>query len=153
MIKTLALPNTLHELLSGAMKDLEKIEYEIRNGNKQLQINMGDWHCVYDDDCGGDKPLCSICLAGCVMREELDISDDEYMCPSDFEDETICNKLEAINSLRMGDVEEAFNLFYDGDCDKDFSRMGRETVCYKTDIVAFKQDMKDLIFDLKEEGI
>ena len=49
MMMNKPLPGTLHELLTIAMEDLEKVEMEIRGGNKNLEIDMGNWHAVLEN--------------------------------------------------------------------------------------------------------
>ena len=89
IIDRMRLPDTLHELLSLALDDLEKVIKDDR-----YNVDMGTWH----------EPIegkCSVCLAGAVMAKTIKISEIQDTVPKDLEEE-IHLKLYAIDSLRMG---------------------------------------------------
>ncbi len=154
------LPGTLHELLALGLQDVEKVEMEIRGGNKGLEIDMSNWHAVLEDLEGEyDRIVCSICMAGCVMREELGTEDDVDMMPDDFENEDRI-KLDAINCLRTGDVSAAYEFLYEvndynrDENDEDICTVAdRRIVEYCKDVVGFKKEIRELIGELKEAGI
>lgn len=104
------LPNTLGELLGVALKDLVVAE------NSGLKIYMDNWV----DNVGTDT--CSVCLAGSVINGTLGIPVKEKMIdtyndtiedisPEAFSSD-IQEKLESINSLREGDLQDAIELLY-----------------------------------------
>lgn len=97
------LPNKLSKLLTVAMIDLELVEQDSR-----YKIDMGEWHTP-----SGSK--CEVCFAGSVMAQTLKIpewvyvdSPDELPARSDTNNVSLKLKLEAINSLRSGDLIAAF---------------------------------------------
>jgi hypothetical protein len=110
MKKTNLLPKKPSKLLMVAMEDLEKIE-----SMKEVSIDMGKWYTK-----NTYTGYCSVCHAGAVMYNLIEKNNiQEYDCtdggvidlfePSDFDDKTH-NKLEAINEIRMGEIECFFNL-------------------------------------------
>jgi hypothetical protein len=92
------LPDKPSELILIALEDLEKCE-----ADPIYKIDMGTWH----------EPLsyskCEVCAAGAVMAQSLGARANWYRDPDWFE-YPICDKLLAINSLRMGKISMAFYL-------------------------------------------
>jgi hypothetical protein len=90
------LPNTLHGLLTVAVKDAQKIE--ITPG---YTMNMRVWH---------ERSLgsCQVCVAGAVMACTLGVPRDQTATASSstFGDNGV--KLRAIDYLRMGDTDQAW---------------------------------------------
>ncbi len=96
------LPNTLHELLELALKD-----YDLISKDENYVINMSDWHFFTW------KNKCAVCLAGCVMANQLNIRLQENAYPT-----ALCKagrisygdykKLMALDHLREGMIYDAF---------------------------------------------
>jgi hypothetical protein len=111
------LPNTLHELLGIALKDLKAIE-----AKKNYKIDMNNW-ATFDSR---DSSKCSVCMAGSVIVGTLGIpfsrtlSNEAGKIYGDLEPESftvgkITEKLHAINCLREGDISSALeylNIYF-----------------------------------------
>ncbi len=96
--------NTLHEILAAAIVDMTAV-LKLPN----VTPNMVTWYDKEEDDEG--QPCCELCLAGAVMYSRLPEPDDpdtpECIDPSDY-DSPIGFRLEAINSMRRGDILDAY---------------------------------------------
>ena len=94
IIKTLSdLPS---EMILQALDDLKKCE-----DSPAYHIDMSSWH----SDISGK---CHVCLAGSVIAQRTDIPPSEEVSPADFYqyNETLYNKLCALDSFRHGRIEE-----------------------------------------------
>ena len=98
------LPNTLHELLGLAIKDMEALM-----GTEDNAFDMGAW--IYMSKYGN---LCYVCMAGAVMLNTLkikkpprgqDIKLEPFKRPLRF-------KIYAIDNMRKGKFKEAFLHLY-----------------------------------------
>ena len=93
------LPNTLHELLSLALKDLKKCEKD-----DDYKIEMSVWH---EPNQGTNIGVCEVCLAGAVMAKTLLEDPYEDKWPNLYPEE-IKNKLRAIEDIRTFDIKSAY---------------------------------------------
>lgn len=94
------LPNKPSEILRLALTDFETME-----SSTNVYIDMTDWV----KDCYGG---CSICLAGAVMKNSLNISGIDELS---YENKS---KMEFINCIRLGNISMALNslnLYSDGE--------------------------------------
>lgn len=92
------LPDTLSGLIRVALKDLAKAER-----TPGYVIDMHDWHSPTQNG-----KNCSVCFAGSVMAMSLKASPLSDVSPDDWWN-GITGKLEAINSLREGDITSALS--------------------------------------------
>ena len=98
------LPDKLSELIIVALKDIEAV----RN-TPGMEINMSDWHTPVIK---GNGMICQVCFAGAVMSQSLHANPASQLDPDDF-DGDISHKLEALDSLRSGEIDTAVNEFTD----------------------------------------
>lgn len=99
------LPNKPSNLILRALKDLRAVEK-----NPKYRIDMRDWHSTYQY-LDGTK-VCSVCFAGAVMVQSLNIPSTISVVPSDqgsglFTKKDI-QKLEALDFFREGYNVDAF---------------------------------------------
>ena len=133
--KTL-LPSVPSKLIEIALNDLEAMEK-----TPGVQIDMRSWH---DADAGG----CSVCMAGAVMAKRLGAERDITYYPRDFPGDT--RQLNAINLLRVGDVENAcYTLKIKNP--NDFP--DREIIDYELSPTLFKEQMRSFARDLRVAGL
>lgn len=95
------LPDKPSELIRVALEDLAKIE-----DDPQFTIDMHQWFArdFTEDHAGNRATVCFACAAGAVISQRANIPTGAvYLDPQDFSDE-VCNKLHAINRLRLGEV-------------------------------------------------
>ena len=132
------LPDKPSELIRLAIKDM-KIVY----ARDDVEVNMRRWH----------KPkqgVCLMCAAGTVMSNSLE-TDPSIVANPLYYDEDIPDKLEAINNLRLGEVEWALqdlDLKPTEKFDRDINQP--ET---KDDLPAFYIELEKLASDLEAEGL
>lgn len=89
------LPNTLHELLTLALDDIERL-------GDGYQLDMGAWHMPYDG-------VCYVCMAGAIMAMTIEYPETMYVIPdhTDFD-----SKLRAVNRIRIGKLRGAWDLVH-----------------------------------------
>lgn len=97
------LPDKPSELLIVALADLEKCER-----SKKFHIEMAYWFMKNDND-----GICEVCLAGAVMAQSCPLpgmyQEGALFEPQDYP-EAVEKKLKALNYLRIGNIDDAFNL-------------------------------------------
>lgn len=100
--KKTKLPKTLYKLLALAIDDIKRCI-----ADENVSIDMDDWLFRYDKEC-------TVCLAGAVMLKSLD--GKNYFKLTDSED----RKMDALDSIRQGDIESAVRSLYSHklDCDE-----------------------------------
>ena len=100
--------NTLPDTLSGL---LEAAIAAARALDRRLYLpNHNEWHkSSFKDD---RSIVCEVCLAGSVVAQTLLISPGLTISPSDFQS-SVCVKLSAINNMRCGMWDAAYELLYD----------------------------------------
>ena len=133
------LPDKLSELMELAFKDLlhcVELGYE---------VDMGSW---YVENPKADR--CSVCLAGAVLARVCHFShgiDVRYeMQPRDL-DEDSCNKLNAIDSARSGNL--CYACHYLGiDCPTNLAGMVMDTIHED-----WQEEIPKRIAFLKENGL
>lgn len=115
------LPKKLSDLILLALGDLEAVERSSR-----FKVDMKDWFSVknairyqagrarVNSSLTSETAHCTVCFAGAVMARSLDavekslnLEDEGYMTPYDFGNNE--NKLQALNSIRLGDVRLALH--------------------------------------------
>lgn len=112
------LPNTLHELIVLAVKDMKLTEKD-----KKYYILMSTWHqspnsfTVQSQINELDQPRlkkaeCVVCMAGCVMAQTLGVRLLDYATPAVFGDSRK-RKLVALDSVRDYNIQAAVNNFYE----------------------------------------
>lgn len=145
--KPVTLPDKPSELIRVALADLEAVER-----SKKYVVNMGTWHEPKGTP-GGTK--CEVCLAGAVMAKSLKNNPAKNLIPDeDFEDD-LPGKLNALDSLRMGDVPLALGeLGFDDICDSEMAYdLERSIVSYHDDPKRFKVEMQMLAYALEDESL
>ena len=84
------LPNKPSELLMLALEDMEK------SLDKGYEIRMSNWV----------EPKCSVCMAGAIMLNTLNVLDEEAYFPDpEIFDQNTRDKLYAINAFKKGKLE------------------------------------------------
>jgi len=133
------LPDKLSDLILVALADLEKVER-----STQHRVFMSSWH---------DPTLmgCIVCFAGGVMAFSLGASPRDTVHPTDYDFHTQ-QKLYALNSLRVGMVEAAFDLMGIKFAKDDPIEMGESIEQYHMDPPLFKSQMRDLASRLASTG-
>ena len=104
------LPDTLHETLRLAIKDLELVEQD-----GDYIVDMSQWHepdpKIRDGNMQWD---CKVCLAGSIMAKTFEIDPSLSLSSGSFPSH-ISGKLLAIDSIRKGSISEALFFFYGAD--------------------------------------
>jgi hypothetical protein len=142
-MKKTTLPDKPSELIRVAIADLEKCER-----SKKYTVDMGVWHTYHDK-------TCYVCLAGSVMAQTMGIDSHKSTTPGLLYRDEIpdleVDKLQALNSLRLGEVGHALSLMDK----KRPTGIKREYLMrsYITDRVGFKVDMRKLADDLEAAGL
>jgi len=101
------LPDTLGELVDVALKDEAKAFK-----NKAYLVEMEMWHQP-DIDSQTGKDVCCVCLAGVVMAYELGIKPTDFARPRCFTDRAVYRKLMALDEIRKGNIDYAYQNFHD----------------------------------------
>lgn len=137
------LPNKPSALIRVAIEDLIKCEQDSR-----YDVNMGIWH-------GGtyrQGDLCSVCLAGAVMAQELEALPKDDLDPFDFKE---INKLLALDAFRVGCISSGLN-YMDTDAPPSIP-ITMEVSQYKSSNSylkdRFKYDMLNMADMLEQAGI
>lgn len=160
--KKIELPDTMSDLILLALTDLIAVEKQ----KKRFTVDMGTWHEPeekYNQDEGENVKTgrCIVCFAGSVMAQTLKEQDDHDVSPESFDLETR-NKLNAIDSLRQGDIHGAAqylgisiqetinNPFIDA---SSAYWRSRHVIPYYENLAAFKIAMRGLAKDLKKAGL
>jgi hypothetical protein len=136
------LPDTPSELLTVALADLAAVERDPR-----YRINMGSWHVPEEDG------TCSVCLAGAVMARTLDMNPLKPLGPCDAGvlEESLENKLQALDELRNGDLREALELL---GMDLPEHLAARHRIPgYEDDPHGFRRELHKLAGLMRSEGI
>src|SRR5688572_15166149 len=89
-----------HQLIKIALKDLRQVE---KMPDKYV-VDMGFWH--------RPNSHCSVCFAGAVMAISLKISHKANIIPSCLDNELLRFRLEALDSVRCGNVAGFVLGFY-----------------------------------------
>ena len=111
------LPNTLHELIVLAVKDMKLTEKD-----KRYYINMLLWHGSTKskqvdtvrymlDEKKLKKSECIVCMAGCVMAQTLGARIDEELSPLRFNSIDRI-KLHALDCIRDYNIHGAIHWLY-----------------------------------------
>lgn len=155
------LPDTLHELIRLAVKDVILVEQ-----TKGMSIYMNTW---LEGNDGG----CTMCFAGAIIRKEFKMTAEEFaMLENDIDDFAESHKFEALNQIRCYEIYRALRDFYFGNPDFDliieskkpnlatftemqdmFREMGLEYVSYHTDSKVFKKHMLLIADELEKRGL
>ena len=93
------LPNSLHETMELAFKDMEVISKDPR-----YELNMDHWHTPQVDKC-------LVCKAGSIMANTLGLDIEDT--PDEIsKNEIVWSKLVAVNDVRRFNFISAFYNFY-----------------------------------------
>jgi len=101
------LPDTLGELVELALED-EAQAFE----SKDYRMEMDMWHQPGMDS-KTDTHVCYVCFAGAVMAYELGIRPNEAAGPRCFIDRSVYRKLLALDEIRKGNIDYAYQNFHD----------------------------------------
>ena len=150
-MKSLKNYKKLSSLLELALDDLAKQEQLAARPNAACKVNMLKWW-VPNEKNGGESHVCTVCLAGSVMKFSLNrpplIGEKEV---SEFHpehyDSLTQDRLFALNCLREGDIRSA------AECIGIETVLGSQDVtAYETDHKQWRKDMRQLVRDLKKAG-
>ncbi len=148
------LPKKLSDLIEVALYDLEKCE-----ADPKFKIEMSTWFDKYTDKNGVH---CEVCFAGAVLAQTIpykvkDIKHRSFeFCFNDIED-SIGKKLQALDHVRNGDMQGAFEEFDIDIKDQKYEKYdcvayGNYTP-YETSRAGFKDYLCELIADLRADGL
>ena len=93
------LPDKLSALIRVAVEDCKKAEKD-----PKYTVDMNLWHCLLNV---GEDKSCHVCMAGAVMAMSLHSDPTHNIAPSDFREGDIGDKLDALDSVRLGNLVEA----------------------------------------------
>ena len=93
------LPSTMAALLKAAIDDARKLDRSI------YFPNYDDWHNPHD------SIHCEFCLAGSVIAGRLQASPCDRVTSISFDERTE-DLLDALDNMRCGHWQKAFNLLY-----------------------------------------
>lgn len=132
------LPEKFSDLIRLAVKDLEVCE------TSSLYFpNMGHFHLP---GFLPRKSVCFVCLAGAVMAQTLNAPSGLSLVPDDY-DQSVANKLYALDCLRSGLVDVALEVFK--------GKRWRPMTTLRSDAIGFSPD-KDYVaipsYDDNPEG-
>ena len=136
------LPDTPSKLLALALVDLKLCEVDPRYKIQMEAI----WHMGR----GTKETHCKVCFAGAVMAKSLNASIDQLHVPGHFDGDTN-NKLNALDSFRIGEIKEAFDVL---GIEKPMDLPDRVPYAvYEINKEAFLDKMLDLILLLEDHGL
>ena len=135
-----SLPDKPSALIRLALDDLAKCEQDPR-----YTINMCAWHFPHGDG------NCSVCLAGAVMAQHLNISVQEERFPSSFDDFELNRKLRALNAFRAGWITGGLDHLGITIPENLIGSMTVES--YRYDADQFYTDMRHMANILEKEGL
>jgi len=101
------LPDTLGELVAVALQDEDQAFK-----SREYRIEMEMWHQPVIDS-QTDTGVCYVCFAGAVMAYELGIRPTEAARPRAFRDRSVYRKLMALDEIRKGNIDYAYQNFHD----------------------------------------
>ncbi len=142
-VGAMKLPDKLSELLKLAIKDLLETEKD-----KRYSVDMDSWH-EYDPRAN----VCYVCLAGAVITQtiKLDFTTQCNLIHPHYDIpgiETNIDQLLAINSARLGEINQAISLLGNN------TKFGdRDITDYHVNRESFLSDMYGLIDDLEKAGL
>lgn len=181
------LPSKPSALIRLAVSDLEKTETDTLD-----MIDMGSWVepvtisvMVGSEEDGNIETIdpskklakllpkipkngiCAVCFAGAVMRRSLKVAGDVSCEPEEVADlmgdETIKNRLHALNYFRAGEIRSAFEFMHDLQQGSDLPEREHRAVkvlgnqiavaIYDDSPVKFKRDMRKLATTLEKLGL
>lgn len=139
-VKRCKLPAKPSSLIELALKDLALVEKD-----PKYRVNMYGWH----SGSIGHSGVCDVCLAGAVMAKTLKVRRITDRNPDGFKDQRTSSRLKALNMFRIGFVDFAFHRL----SKKNKGVKDRQIVQYDTNKILFKNQMNELIKDLKAVGL
>jgi len=147
------LPDKPSELIFLALDDLKKSER-----SKKYSVNMDVWHgpynpedSMYADEKDFESGKCSVCFAGSIMAHSLDGDINKNYELDSFPAES--NKLDSLDYFRKGNIQHAFECFYEEDVTVlNPEYFERDIVRYADDPALFKKEMRKLATDLAKHG-
>lgn len=143
-------PDRFWKFISEALEDLEACE-----ANPAYQIDMEHWHTPSPHGNG-----CSVCLAGAVIANRLDIPPYRKCGPAYFKDDRLQDALRTLDILRDGNVRDAIYLFHSygapeaaDDAIDDVEVISDEYCWYNISPEQFKAWMRKAIDILKKHDV
>lgn len=91
------LPDTLHELLEVAIRDLKAVDK-----SEDYEIDMTVWYHTNDK--------CKVCMAGAVMAKTLNFGPESFDLGDIWDEEG--EKFMIIDDLRLCNIEISYNRLY-----------------------------------------
>ena len=144
------LPDTLSALIRLAVKDMDLVK-----ADPNYELDMNFWHTP-------DLTKCHVCMAGSVIAKTLNCFSEQSLFPSRFADAGIRKKLWSLNSVRLGELMDAWYRFYSAE----YTRYddGFKYICgpnegtfrvpsYETDYEKFKNTMLKFADMIEKEEI
>lgn len=131
------LPDKPSALIRVALRDLEKCER-----SRQYRIDMSTWH--------RPNGQCSVCLAGAVMSQTMQVPASKKIGPYDFKNQNIRAKLFALNAFRGGFVGDGLT---DMGIENPLLTQTANVTSYNRDPIQFKSDMRRLASLLSKAGL
>ena len=101
-----AISDVPSEALTQALDDMEALL-----DDNDYYMDCGEWHTPqYEDAPENRRGKCSVCLAGCVMAQTLDIGKRAYRTPSHLLTEQE-DKLTALDHFRRGEFQKGLEMW------------------------------------------
>ena len=92
------LPDTLHELLDVALKDIDEVYKD-----PGYEVDMGRWHQT------GADGVCYVCFAGAVIAKTLKVDKSVHITQPDYHwGDDVAHKLYALDKLSEFNVIDAW---------------------------------------------
>lgn len=129
-------PKTLWELCDMILEDVAKCE-----AAENVKIEMDTWHEKVDR-------VCYVCAAGAIARERLGVPDAVEWNPDLCQDLEWRHALLAADSLRWGDLAEAYLQMYG-----EYHLVQYVVTTYSDDTEAWRKDIQNMRDHLKEQGL
>ena len=144
------------QLLRLAIRDLKAV----RKLPNKYRVDMAVWHAT--------NSHCSVCFAGAVMAQSLKVSPKITLDPEDFlsKDETglLTARLESLNGIRMGYIEQFVHGFYENDYPARTEAMQKvrqefpwkyqiDVPSYEMNPVGFTKEMENIATRLRKIGL
>lgn len=155
--KITRLPTKLSDCLVLALADLKKVEaspqYRVNmNGVWHSPVNAMRWDRQREAYVTSGKSKCAVCFAGAVMACSLGTDLFEDAEPDSFSTHNQ-QRLEALNKLREGKVDEALDeVGQQSPYFSDYANTALNVTPYETNRVKWRQDMGVILGVLRAIG-
>lgn len=121
------LPDKLSALIRVAVADMRKVQ-----ADERYTLDAWEWHTATNEP--GDAPLCAVCMAGAVIAGTLGTNPEHSASPDDFA-APISRKLEALDSVRCGELACAAMVLAGVDSDNDLPEENLATYETASDVI------------------